>query len=97
MGIDILDVIYRLERRFGIVMRREDWIELMRKNGIADIPVGDLFALIKDRIRSSNAMDDEIDADWTWPAFQIEISHALGVEPDEVQPDRWIVGDLGAS
>lgn len=97
MGIDVLDLVFRLETRFGIQIPRGDWIKLMMKNDPPDIAVGDVFDFVRSRAIASGVVDPEMDADLIWPMFQRDISDSLGVEPDEVVKDRWIIRDLGAT
>jgi hypothetical protein len=96
MGIDILDLMFRLERRFGIEIRRGDWIKLLEKNEPPDIMVGELFDFVRSRAKRFGVVDDEMDADSIWLMFQRDISDSLGVEPGEVVRGKWIIRDLGA-
>lgn len=48
MGMDLLDVAFRVEKSFGISLEASDFQQLVRDR---DIVVGDLYALILRRIR----------------------------------------------
>ncbi len=93
MGLDVLDLVFRLEGRFGIEISRGDWLELMRRNEPPDVAVGDLFDLVCRRAIQGGVQE----ADSLWPIFQRDVSEALGVEPEEVAKWKWILRDLGAT
>jgi hypothetical protein len=97
MGVDILDLTFRLERRFGIKIRRDDLVKLIEKNEPPDVTVGQLFDFVRSRADRVALLDDEMDADLIWLMFQREVSDALGVEPGEVLKGSWIIRDLGAT
>ena len=97
MGLDLLDVKYRLEQRFGVKVTNEQMTKLAMRNEPPDINVGDLFELIRDQIPQSGVLDLEIDAELLWPLFQQEISDALGVNVEDVTKDKGLIHDLGAT
>jgi hypothetical protein len=97
MGIDLLDLAFRLERRFGVKVTREQMTKLAMQNEPPDITVGDLFELIRDQIPQSGVLDLEIDAELLWPLFQQQICDALGVNLEDVTKDKGLIHDLGAT
>ena len=97
MGIDLLDVAFRIERRFRVKIGREQLTKLVMRNDPPDIRVGDLFDLIRSEIPHVGILDLELDADDLWPMFQREISGALGIDADEIKKDKGLVHDLGAA
>ncbi len=96
MGLDILDLMYRLERRFGIKISRDDFFKLFNKNAPPDVTAGELFDFVRSRANYPGVVDVEMDADSIWLMFQCDVSDSLGVKPGEVAKGRWIIRDLGA-
>jgi acyl carrier protein len=99
MGIDILDLIFRLERTFGVKIPRSEFALLALKNEPIDLVAGDLFEYVRRKARLSGVrlLDDETDSHLMWPLFQKAVSDALGVEPGEVTKESWLIRDLGMS
>jgi hypothetical protein len=95
LGIDILDLVFRLERRFGTKISRSDLDELIGANDPPDILVGALFDFVRKRANPSGVFDEEMDAESLWPIFRREVSDSLGVEEDEVTKDKWLIRELG--
>jgi acyl carrier protein len=96
MGMDILDLVFRLERTFCVKIGREEWLQLIDKDTPPDVNVGELFELVRGRAVSAGPLDDELDAEILWPMFQRAISDALGIEPEEITKDKEVIRDLGA-
>ena len=96
MGLDLLDVAFRLERQFGVKVSPDQYSKMAMRNEPQDIRVGDLFDFIRGEVPCVGVLDLELDADALWPMFQREISDALDVELDEVTKDKGLIHDLGA-
>jgi hypothetical protein len=96
MGIDLLDVAFRLERRFGVWISRDQLSKMVMRNDPPDIRVGELFDFIRGEAPQVGVFDVELDADAFWPLFQREISDALGVDLHEVTKEKGFIHDLGA-
>jgi hypothetical protein len=96
MGIDLLDVAFRLERRFGVKISRDQLFKMIMRNEPPDLIVGDLFDFIRAEIPQCGVVDLELDADAVWPMFQREISNGLGVEVEAVTKEKGLIHDLGA-
>ncbi len=96
MGIDLLDVTFRIEHRFGIKLSRDQLRKMVMRNDPPDIKVGDLFELVRSEAPRIGVMDLELDADAFWPILQRLISDALGVDLEDVTKDKGLVHDLGA-
>jgi hypothetical protein len=97
MGLDILDLVFRLERRFGIRISRDNLYKALDKSESPDMKVGELFEYVRRRAVLAGVLDEEMDAESLWIMFLRDVSDALGVEPCEVAKDQWLVRDLGAS
>jgi hypothetical protein len=96
IGNDLLDLTFRLERKFGIKVSREQLAKMASQNEPADIKVGQLFEFLRGQVYLVGVLDVEMDAEAVWLIYQREISDALGVEPDEVTKDQGLIYDLGA-
>jgi hypothetical protein len=94
--IDLLDLISRLERRFGVKISRDKLATMVTSDDSPDIRVADLFDFIRGEVSQSGILDSDLDADALWPLFQRAISDALGVEPEEVTKEKGL-NDLGAT
>ena len=97
MGLDLLDLVFRLERTFGLKIRRQDLEKLARQNDPPDLLVGQLFDLVRGQTPRGGVLDHEVDAEAFWPLFQQQVVDALGIDPDEVTKDKRLFRDLGAS
>ena len=97
MGLDALDMIFRLEMQFGIKLPRGDLDALIAKNDLPDFKAGELFDLVRAKafVSRFTTLDAEADAEVFWPLFQQTLSDALGVDPGEIAKDSWIIRELG--
>src|SRR5262245_3476935 len=96
MGIDLLDIAFRLERQFGVRVSHDQLLKLAMRNEPPDIRVADLFDFIRGEVPESGVLDLESDGDAFWPIYQCAISDALGIDLEEVTKDKGLVRDLGA-
>lgn len=96
MGIDLIDLAFRLERKFGVKISRDQLSKLAMRNDPPDINVGDLFDVIRRALPQAGVLDRDLDADVLWPIYQHAISDALGVDLDEITKDKGLIHDLGA-
>ena len=99
MGIDLLDLTFRLVREFKIKIDREELIQLLKarhtwsmsKGYPTDIQVGDLVALIETNLQKQTPQ-------FTGQVFERvkpHISECLGVKESAVTLDAWLFKDLG--
>jgi hypothetical protein len=96
VGIEILDICFRLERVFGVKLTQNDLLKLRELNADRDILVGDLFDLVHANAYQNGLIDEELDGEANlWTMFQQVIVDATGADLDEVQRDRGLVRDLG--
>lgn len=96
MGLEILDLVYRLERRFGIKIHPDDFLKLLGENEPPDVTAGALFDFVKSRANYPGVVDAEMDADLIWPMFQHDVADSLGGDPSDVEKGTWLIRDLGA-
>ncbi len=97
MGIDLLDVAFRLERRFGVKISRDQFSQMAMRNDPPDITAGQLFDFIRGQVPQVGVLDLDLDADALWPMYQRELSDALGIELEEITKDKGFIHELGAA
>lgn len=99
MGIGLLDLIFRVEREFGVKLERNDVMEMLHSGNasnpphgfLTDIQVRDFVKLVKESIAGQNvetAMD-------LYDRVTRQIVESRGVDDSEINPDTWMVKDLG--
>ncbi len=88
MGIDLLDVAFRLEKRFGVRILREPFSKMVMRNDPPNITVGDLFDAVRAQAPQLGVFDLDLDADALSSMFQRKISDSLGVDIEEVTKDK---------
>ena len=97
MGVDLLDIVFRLGRTFHVEISRAEFIALFDRNGPSDITAGNLFALVRSKAIRTDAFDEDLDAEVLWLMFRRAISDSLGVDCEEVTRDRRLIRELGAT
>jgi acyl carrier protein len=95
VGLEILDLVYRLERRFGVKIRRDELMQIFDKNDPPDVLIGQLFDFVRGKAPFDGVLDEEMDAEAVWLMFQRAVADWMGGEPEEVTKDRWLIHDLG--
>jgi hypothetical protein len=96
MGIELIDLAFRIDRRFGVRVSRDQLSKLAMRNDPPDIIIGDLFDFICGEVPQSGVLDLELDADALWPIFRRAISDALGIDLEEITKEKGLIRDLGA-
>jgi hypothetical protein len=96
VGVDLLDIVFRLERTFSIKIQREEFIGLIETDRTPDIRVGRLFDFVHDKAIHAGVFDEDLDTDLIWAMFRRALSDSLGVEEEEIGKDKRIIHDLGA-
>lgn len=97
MGLDFLDLIFRLERQFGTKISRSQLDAMIRDRDPPDMLAGELFEYVRKKARPGGVYDEEMDAESLWPMFQLAVSDSMGVHVDEVTEDKWLIRELGMS
>jgi hypothetical protein len=83
MGLDFLDVAFRVEKTFGISLAASDFEQLARER---DVVVGDLYELILRKIRAHDTVRTDVRLNFAvWVGFRQQIGYAAGVAVDDVQ------------
>jgi hypothetical protein len=63
MGIDLLDLIYRIERDFGVKIGREQYMKMACMNNPPDITVGALLDFVSRQSFLTGSFDEALLAD----------------------------------
>jgi hypothetical protein len=63
LGIDILDIFFRLDRVFGDKLTQKDVLKLIEGNADRNILVGDLFGLVQATAYENGLIDEELDGE----------------------------------
>jgi acyl carrier protein len=83
MGLDLLDVAFRVEKTFGVPLAANDFEQLVRDR---DIVVGDLYELILRRVHARDTVRNDVRLNFAlWEELQQQLGAAAGVPADEVQ------------
>src|SRR4051812_7196400 len=96
MGLELLDLVYRLERKFGVKVKPDQLSKMAMSNDPPDIRVGDLFDFIRSELSHSGVLDLDLDADALWPIYQCAISDSYGTNLEDVTKEKWLFHDLEA-
>jgi hypothetical protein len=94
VGIDILDVVFRMEREFGIKIHRQEVVKLLSGNQPPDVSVGEFFEFVRSKGLSAGVLDEDMDANLIWPLFQSILEGATGTNADRIQKDLWLIRDV---
>ncbi|MCA9068990.1 MAG: hypothetical protein KDA84_08710 [Planctomycetaceae bacterium] len=90
MGVDWLDIQFRLERRFDIKLNRMD-LERLWDEERQDLTAGDLLSLVSDTLQTQNRKVSFS----AWTRVRLEVAIALGVSPQKIHRESWLIADLG--
>ncbi len=95
MGIDILDLTFRLEREFSVKLDRAPLMNhFYQDDGRWDIQVRDFIGWVRWNIENQTPGFDDDDAE-VYQRVQQQIIECLVLDEAEVTPDAWLVRDLG--
>jgi hypothetical protein len=89
-GIDWLDVVWRLERRFGICLDATDF-QYLAEQGQDDVTAGEVYAVVCRKLWDANR---PIPAGG-WNGVRIDLHEALHVRPFSVRRSSLLIRDLG--
>jgi hypothetical protein len=89
-GVDWLDIVYRMEREFGITLTAADF-ESQHAAARVALTAEQLWELVKAKIM---AADGEVPADG-WDRVVAVLAEALTIKPSRIAPGSRLYADLG--
>lgn len=82
MGLDLLDVVFRVEERFGVPVADDDFQRIVRDG---DIVVGDFYALILRRVHARDTVRQDVHLNFAlWEDLREQLGAAAGVPAGEI-------------
>lgn len=95
MGVDFLDLTFRVEKEFRIRFTRDEnqqWVQsLLDARPVRDISVQEFVDFVEKSVLEKNPLEN-VDV---FRRVQRHISECLFVPLEKVVPDAWMVQDLG--
>ncbi len=91
MGIDFLDLQFRIERRIGITISPEDLNDLVEHRHPPDFTAGALQFAIGARLSELGLPIPEN----LWEMICEDLGDVCGARPNSIKPSTWIIKDLG--
>lgn len=110
MGIDVLDLVFRIERAFGVRIKNDDLSKAAMKRRPPDVSAGELLWMVRSQPRCCRCHYDlrghdasgrcpecgePFSPEATWEKLRDILAEVIGVEVAEITPDSLIVRDLG--
>lgn len=92
MGLDMMDIVFRLERRFGVRLEIANFDHL-RDPRRTDLTAGELFDVVSSSIQ---AVGRPVPAN-CWNGVRLELAKVLYVSPLGIRRESRLSGDLGMS
>ncbi len=102
MGIDLLDIFFRIEKEFSVKLDRDSFFQMVKAkfgdlpppdNAWADLQVRDFVDWTLQEVTRQNPNK----ATNVFHRVKKILSLCLGCSEAEVTPDAWLVRDLGMS
>jgi hypothetical protein len=91
MGIDLLDVSFRIDREFGVDPRGDELRRIGLSHDPPDVTAGELHDLLCDLIRADGRM---VPVD-SWERLRSILSEALARDENVIHRESWLVKELG--
>lgn len=91
MGLELLDIQFRIEKTFGFKKIGESYNAFFEARG-QQVTVRDLHDFICEQLTSEGKSTYG-----SWQRLKIILVNALGVKPDEIRRDVRLIIDLGAA
>ena len=92
MGIDALDITFRLEKRFGIKTSRDD-LKAFENTDWSAFTAGFLHDLICEKLRQAKRPIPRS----TWNGVRLDIARGIGISPLLIRREQRLIQDLGMS
>lgn len=96
MGMDALDMAWRLEKAFGITWFKEDYdrcVAQRRDPSGDDLTAGDIDAFVRTKLREANLPIPPS----TWHRVQKVLGDVTGAKLAKIRPESHLRRDLGFS
>jgi hypothetical protein len=90
MGIDFLDVAFRIEKQFGVRIEPADILPAWTKDDRNDVTAGEFHEIICEKCREQGIKVPRS----SWNQLKLALVDALGVTPSEIKKDAWLRKDL---
>ena len=90
MGLDFLDVCFRLERRFNVRLERADFEHLWNRKPF-DLTAGELHEILCKQLHDAGRPVPIS----SWNAVRLELGDTLGMSPLQIRRETWMGHDLG--
>ena len=91
MGIDLLDICFRIEKRYHVTLDAADLLSLVNREPPTDITAGDLHFLVGAKLREAGRPVPRS----LWNGIRIALAEGLGVTPMDIKPGSWLIKELG--
>ncbi len=91
MGMDALDVSFRLEKQFGIKIGRFDWDRIEYHGSPIDTTAGELHDWVLCLCDEQKVLAPHS----SWHRVQKVLVEVLGVSPARVKRESWLKRELG--
>ncbi len=83
MGIDFLDITFRIEKELGVRFRLEEWEKITRHR---DVTVGDLYSLILNKLGLCDLTRNDIELNYhLWREIQSTLRVVTGLPAEEIE------------
>jgi hypothetical protein len=89
-GVDWLDIVYRVEREFGVSLTAGDFAEWPEEMRIG-LTAGQVWELVASKLRAGGS----VVPDDGWGLVVGVLSDALNVRPERIAPESRLYADLG--
>ena len=91
MGIDLLDIRFRIEKRFGVTLEIGDMECFAANRHPFDITAAELHFLVGAKLQEAGRPVPR----GCWNGIRLVLAEALCVSPHKIKPESWLVKDLG--
>ena len=95
MGIDFLDIIIRVEKRFRVRLDPREFEPHARDRKPCDMTVAELTRELERALEKRRAASPEASKGPIREPMRRIIAEALGIKVGAVRPEAWLIKDLG--
>jgi acyl carrier protein len=91
MGIDFLDLVFRLEKRYNLILDTGEWERLTANRVNKDITAGEVQFVVGLALRDVGRPVPRS----LWNGVRLTLADTLGVKVSRIKPESRLVKDLG--